>query len=255
MAVICGNGRKRASDRGAVLTYVHSYLPRTSVVVSQKVLLDCKGRWIARIHALPRLATQEQFTAQTQEDYARANEQSTSALPDPVALIPFNQMAAVFYAASLRAKVSSLCASAMPEPRDIFIPMPFDPLDANGVGRAYALTGLASIHGNEVTYWNRGTDFTLEKKLRSDGSPMLNQDGAPEHYKKAWVNGYTLFKTKVDCKERKSALLQITKYNENGQALSSSEGPFLPMREVRPGSSGEQALDIVCAIYFDAPRL
>ncbi|MDP1938535.1 MAG: hypothetical protein Q8K91_15130 [Hylemonella sp.] len=250
-----GTGENAHRIGGGVLTHVHSYLPRTSAAVSQKVLLDCKGRWIARITAMTRLVTQEQFSAPTQEAYARANEQSTSELPDPVALIPFNQMAAVFYAASLRAKVSNLCASAMPEPRDIFIPMPSDPLDAHGVGRAYAMTGLASIHGNEVTYWNRGTDFTLEKKLRSDGSPLLNKDGAPEHYKKALAKGHALFKTKVDCKERKSALLQITQYDENGQAVSTSEGPFLPMREVRPGSSAEQALDIVCALYFDAPRL
>ena len=171
-------------------------------------------------------------------------------LSESITMTPLEDTS-VFYAASLRAYARTICESAQAEPRKILIPLPSDPLDAQGVGRAYAISELTAVSGNEVTYWSTGQDFTLEPRLSPSGAPLLDKAGGIEKYRKALGKGYTQFQTRINCKERQSALLQIKNYTPSGQLINTATGPFLPMRSVRLGSNSEKTLSLVCAIYAE----
>lgn len=243
-SVFVGSGRNANRVGNAVLTYVHQV---SSVLgVSGQMLVACDGTWHSDSIRFS-MATDEPPTPQAYEGKARAEEALAAPL-DQTQFIDWNQ-SKLFYGPALRAQVQPLCRGAVPEPKNMLIPISiYDEDEKTAGGTTAVLTGTLVRKGSELDVWTRTTFFKLETTMLG-GKPWV-LDGVEQKHKVP-VGTYEMRRTAYDCANNKMATYQSIDYSKQG-AVTKQQGiprANLQLSDVVPNSVGESQLDAICKIY------
>lgn len=150
---------------------------------------------------------------------------------------------------AVRSIFKDLCIRAIPEERNVMIPVSMSSTDKDRKGLVYSIvSGTFKLKGAHLEGWIRQHSY-FEENWSPGGKEYKDSEGNPLKLNKYSDEGHTLVAWRFDCLNREQTLVSRTVYDRYSQVIDSSSFPQAKFSQPVPGSVAEKLIDMVCRIY------
>lgn len=208
------------------------------------VLIGCDGTWVS-----DSFASSISFSEDFLEAYAKLD---ATEIEQPSDVVGFygGGLLNDELAGLLKPRAKELCTTARKEePKGKLVGLSKATKDDGSGTLGSLVVGSTKKEPNGlIKAWVRRNPFVIGNSTYPDGTEVL-VEGEPVLIEKFENQVYGLQQLVYDCKRESSDLLQYIEYRSDGSVKSSAVNNNPQLKEVVPGSVGEQELDWICKVY------